>query len=69
LGFAGSWVRQQLEEWGAPDTLWFPGLSLLEAQGLITVVPNIGGQLHFVMAQRTEIEDALVSLGGAYPAL
>jgi hypothetical protein len=66
LGFAGSWVRQQLEEWGAPDTIWFPGLTLLEARGLITTVPKTGGKLHYVMPHRTEIEDALVSLGGAY---
>ncbi len=66
LGFAGSWVRQQLEEWGAPDTIWFPGLTLLERRGLITVVPNSGGQPHFLMPHRTEIEDALASLGRAY---
>jgi hypothetical protein len=33
---------------------------------LITTVPNTGGKLHYVMPHRTEIEDALVSLGGAY---
>jgi hypothetical protein len=66
LGFAGSWVRQQLEEWGAPDTIWFPGLTLLERRGLITMVAKTGGPLHFLMPHRSEIEDALAGLGIAY---
>lgn len=46
LGFSGKWARQKLVDWGAPEAVCFPGLTLLELRGLITKAPGTAGKLH-----------------------
>ena len=67
--FAGTWVLSKLEE-VTGQTIWVPGLRILQAYGLVHRVGSARGgrRAYYTMPDRVVVEQALADIGHPVPA-